>query len=146
MKAITLYQPYASAIAHGLKHFETRSWQTSYRGPLAIHAAKIQPGWCRSFESVEAARGRLSVKMIHGAVVCIADLVDVQPTTEVSRIVSDTERLYGDFAPGRWAWKLHHVRVLVEPVFVRGKQGLWSWPVDLKTLRLKKGPRCAPKY
>lgn len=40
MKALSLHQPWASAIALGLKHLETRSWATSYRGPLAIHAAR----------------------------------------------------------------------------------------------------------
>lgn len=39
MKAITIWQPWASLLACGAKQFETRSWATSYRGPLAIHAA-----------------------------------------------------------------------------------------------------------
>lgn len=38
MKALTIYQPWASLIALGAKTIETRSWRTSYRGPLAIHA------------------------------------------------------------------------------------------------------------
>lgn len=37
--AITLWQPWASLIAAGQKCYETRSWQRSYRGPLAIHSA-----------------------------------------------------------------------------------------------------------
>lgn len=40
MKAITIKQPWATLIALGEKKFETRSWQTKYRGPIAIHAAK----------------------------------------------------------------------------------------------------------
>lgn len=40
MKTISLWQPWASAIAYGAKRVETRSWKTDYRGPLAIHAAK----------------------------------------------------------------------------------------------------------
>ncbi len=42
MKAISLWQPWASAIGPHpeQKHLETRSWQTPYRGWLAIHAAK----------------------------------------------------------------------------------------------------------
>ena len=40
MKAITIWQPWASLLACGGKRFETRSWATSYRGPIAIHAAK----------------------------------------------------------------------------------------------------------
>lgn len=40
MKAITIWQPWASLLAMGIKQYETRSWATSYRGPIAIHAAK----------------------------------------------------------------------------------------------------------
>ena len=43
MKALTLHQPWASLIAIGAKKIETRSWATSYRGPLAIHAAVRKP-------------------------------------------------------------------------------------------------------
>lgn len=43
MKALTVHQPYASLIAIGAKRIETRSWSTSYRGPLAIHAAALTP-------------------------------------------------------------------------------------------------------
>ncbi len=41
MKAITIWQPWSSLLACGAKGFETRSWATSYRGPIAIHAAKL---------------------------------------------------------------------------------------------------------
>lgn len=40
MKVLTLTQPWATLVAIGAKKIETRSWSTSYRGPLAIHAAK----------------------------------------------------------------------------------------------------------
>lgn len=40
MRAVSLHQPWASAVALGAKRIETRSWSTKYRGPLAIHAAK----------------------------------------------------------------------------------------------------------
>lgn len=43
MKALSLHQPWASLVALGVKTIETRSWSTSYRGPLAIHAAKRTP-------------------------------------------------------------------------------------------------------
>ena len=42
MKALTIRQPWASLIAAGVKTIETRSWRTSYRGPLAIHAGKAK--------------------------------------------------------------------------------------------------------
>lgn len=40
--AITLWQPWASLVACGAKRWETRGWRTSYRGPLRIHAAKVE--------------------------------------------------------------------------------------------------------
>ena len=40
MKALTLTQPWATLAAIGAKKIETRNWSTSYRGSLAIHAAK----------------------------------------------------------------------------------------------------------
>lgn len=43
MKALTLWQPWATLVAIGAKRIETRSWQTAHRGPLAIHAAKELP-------------------------------------------------------------------------------------------------------
>lgn len=46
MKALTIRQPWASLIAHGVKTIETRSWSTEYRGPLAIHAGhRWDVGW-----------------------------------------------------------------------------------------------------
>lgn len=40
MKCISLWQPWASLMSIGAKKIETRSWTTSYRGWLAIHASK----------------------------------------------------------------------------------------------------------
>lgn len=39
MKVLTLTQPWATLVAIGAKKIETRSWTTTYRGPLLIHAA-----------------------------------------------------------------------------------------------------------
>lgn len=42
MKALSLWQPWATLIAIGAKQYETRGWSTPYRGPLIIHAAKTK--------------------------------------------------------------------------------------------------------
>lgn len=36
--ALTVFQPYAWLIVAGLKPIENRTWSTTYRGPLIIHA------------------------------------------------------------------------------------------------------------
>lgn len=38
-KVITIKQPWASLIAHGIKDIENRTWRTNYRGRVLIHAA-----------------------------------------------------------------------------------------------------------
>ncbi|HEY5988448.1 MAG TPA: hypothetical protein VIV12_19030 [Streptosporangiaceae bacterium] len=62
-----------------------RSWPTSYRGPLAIHAAKAFPGWacelCLTspfFEALTEGRGAVqALRLPRGKVVAVAELVDV---------------------------------------------------------------------
>ena len=40
MKVLSLQEPWASLIKENIKHIETRSWKTNYRGELFIHASK----------------------------------------------------------------------------------------------------------
>jgi len=40
MKAISIRQPWAWLIVNGYKDVENRTWRTSYRGPVLIHASK----------------------------------------------------------------------------------------------------------
>ncbi len=44
MRCLSIHQPWASLIAIGAKRVETRHWETRYRGPVAIHAAKTLRG------------------------------------------------------------------------------------------------------
>ena len=129
VKAITLTQPWASLVALGHKRVETRSWSTTYRGPLAIHAAKGFPRWAKAFASEEWALGRLRDPRIpRAAVVAICRLADVRRTEDVSPELSGLERHLGDYTPGRFAWFLEDIEPLAEPVPARGAQGLWEWP------------------
>ena len=134
MKALTLTQPYATAVALGIKRVETRSWRTNYRGELAIHAAIGFPRWARDFRMTELALGRGAARIPRGAVVAIVQLVDCRRVEEVAIEISQDdpqrwgiEHLYGDYSPGRWAWVLADVEPLAEPVCVKGALGLWEW-------------------
>jgi len=39
MKALSIKQPWASLIAHGVKDIENRTWKTNFRGRIYIHAS-----------------------------------------------------------------------------------------------------------
>ncbi|MCL4295756.1 MAG: ASCH domain-containing protein [Anaerolineae bacterium] len=132
MKSISLWQPWASLIALGAKQVETRSWQTNYRGPVAIHAAQRLGPDQRSLCSISPFRECLEVggfvradELPRGMFVAIAELVEIVPTEVIGGTLSEREAAFGDYAPGRFAWKLEKV----QPIHVwagRGQQGLWE--------------------
>lgn len=145
--AITLWQPWASAVALGLKRSETRGWETSYRGLLLIHAAKRWTSKERLFHRKSSLGISIMLDADNpdaiayactpplGCIVAVADLVECWPTTRPPSVtpnpipgLTDIERLFGDFAPGRFAWQLENVTRLAEPVRCEGKQGLWYPP------------------
>lgn len=132
MKMASLYQPYASAIPLGLKGWETRSWETKYRGPLGIHATQSFPRWARDFASAEWALGRLPAKLPMGAVVAVVDLIDCIPTIEAALFIGPIEKLYGDYSPGRFAWRLENIRGLTQPIPCKGLQKLWTPSPELE--------------
>ena len=137
MRALSLYQPWASLIALGLKKVETRSWGTAYRGDVAVHAAKR---WTRAerafaealseFSEFEALR-EADPGNVLGAVVCVARLAGcVRMTDGWIERQGVWEKMVGGFAPGRWGWILEDVRPLAAPVPMRGRQGLWTLSDD----------------
>ncbi len=143
MKAISLWQPWAHLIAIGAKEYETRSWTTAYRGPMAIHASvrwtvrmAIQCYEEPFFTILSQAGIRFPARctasslprlgFAFGAVIAIADLVDIVPTDELLETLDPRERAFGDFSHGRWAWEYANVRRLTQPVLAIGRQGLFN--------------------
>lgn len=112
MKAITLWQPHASLIAIKAKQIETRSWATSYRGPLAIHAAKTKRNiglfGKEPFISVLVEDGGYMLTTLpFGAIVATCTLSSVVTTTiALYGGLTDNEKAFGDYSPGRFAWIL----------------------------------------
>lgn len=129
MMAVSLWQPWASAIALGHKAIETRSWSTRYRGQIAIHAAKRFAAEERMFASVEHTLGRLPAQLPLGAIVAIAELTGVQPAHELA--AGPIEKIYGNYTPGRFGWCLESVRALLDPIPYKGKQGLFIIPDEI---------------
>ena len=131
LKAVSLWQPWASAIPLGWKGVETRHWKTAHRGEIAIHAAKRWTPAQAEFASVERALGRVPARLPFGAIVAIVSIVDVRPSEELELSVSAIERLYGNYEPGRFGWVLENVRPLREPVGCVGRQSIWTLPDEV---------------
>ena len=124
MKALSLTQPWATLVVTGAKRFETRSWTTTYRGPLLIHAAKGLRVGARRF-SIEAL-GKAPEEFVRGAIIGRVVLKNVYRTEELASTLTALERLYGDYTPGRWAWELEEAVRLAQPVPYRGALGLFE--------------------
>ena len=129
IRAISLHQPWATAIALGLKEFETRHWSTPYRGPLAICSA-LEWG-PKTRDTAKRLAELLDQPDLadppRGFVVALVDLADCLPMTyELVRQQSQVELVLGGWAPGRFAWRQANVRALAEPLPIKGRQGMWT--------------------
>jgi len=134
LKAISLWQPWASLIPLGLKHYETRSWKTNYRGKLLIcstaKSTKAQyQQYLKICNEVELPTWD-ETNFPHGQAIAICDLTDCIPMTpEFIAQQSQTEILCGDWQVGRYAWKLENIQPITESFAVKGKQGLFNIPL-----------------
>jgi hypothetical protein len=145
IKAISLMQPFATLIAIGAKGFETRGWSTMHRGRLAIHAsARISREFkdlcnLEPFKSVLKAAGYNHWRELPmGCVIATVSVKDCQRIKEwypASRQailqsgdkIAGNEFTFGDYTPGRCAWKLSDVAKFREPIPAVGKLSLWEW-------------------
>ncbi|MHA6484491.1 ASCH domain-containing protein [Paenibacillus sp. strain BS8-2] len=139
MKAITIHQPWATLIALGTKKYETRSWSTKHRGPIAIHAAKHLDLDAFRDERIRSALleyGYTSDSLPTGAIIATAVLSDCIKSVDTwtdgyilenGVYVYSPEYEYGDFTPGRYAWEMREVYELPKAIPAKGQQGLWNW-------------------
>lgn len=147
IKALTIWQPYCQFLVRGIKHFETRTWATKYRGPVAIHAA-ARPAFKGVIDSLrtlvkkaslpKALRqivyndGIVPVESIdlypRGSVVAIGRLVAChQITPKFLNKVSPIERILGNWHLGDYAWEFEDIIEIPQPIPAKGQQGLWTW-------------------
>lgn len=151
MKMISLTQPWATLMAISEKVIETRSWRTSYRGPLAIHAAKgwskferslldrdpFGPVLARAWPGKTRADIERLVDDARGHVVCVVDLVDIRKIDETifrrlphGVVAREHEAAFGNYTPGRWAWCTRLIGTC--KVEAAGHQGCRDVPVNLR--------------
>jgi hypothetical protein len=150
--AITLWQPWATLIALGLKRLETRSWSTSFRGRIAIHASKrstqAERMLCTQDDYIREALATAGLSyddLPRGAVVALSTIAGVAqmqegPTSWQGDVLNlrDTsqltaqERAFGLYDHGRYAWQLTETLALPKPQPCRGSQQIWKLPDVVK--------------
>lgn len=135
VKAITVWQPWATLLATGQKHNETRSWKTSYRGEILIHAAKTDHSGILLHIPMEELKHFQDAGVVNklptGAIIGKANLVDCFQIDEAYRRKlqreNPAELAFGDYTIGRYAWVMADAILFNKPIPAKGKQGLWNW-------------------
>lgn len=157
MKAIGLWQPWATLVAIGAKRIETRHWHAPLGllgERIAIHATKAGPPKYEERElylveehfaaALAPALGcgtdpeAIMRALPRGAIVCTAVLarcteITAARTAQLER-TQPAEFAFGDYTPGRFAWVLDDVRPVAPPMPVRGGQGFFEAPPELEEL------------
>lgn len=125
MKAVSIRQPWAWAIAYGHKTIETRTWSTDYRGPLLIvsslKADKKMLDWF-----VKETGQRIESQMEYGKAIAVAELTDCRLMTE-----ADQEAALCDIYPKAFSWVLENVRA-INPFPVTGQLGLYEVEYEME--------------
>ena len=117
MKALTIRQPWADAIAHQSKRVENRTWKNAYRGPFLIHAGAAHDPQAVIYGPRPDVRS---------AVLAIANIADCH--------WSDDGQCCGPWGEERvYHWTLTEVRALPHPIARKGRLGLWTAPDDIVT-------------
>ena len=137
MKALTIWQPWATLLAEKHKKIETRSWATSIRGAVAIHAGKKSIKEVKRLihpQSLDIICNRLYPFALErlpvGCVLAAGKLVDCKLINEeFIETLNPDELPLGDFTPGRYAWIFEEVKHFRSPIPAKGGQGFWYWKV-----------------
>lgn len=146
LRAITIWQPYASLVAYEIKPWEIRSRRTHYRGPVAIHAAKADTDNDPSIplDAWDALGDCIGGNApTCGAVVAVADLTDCLPIVEEDHDVHIEQpcvevRPTGATNAGLWLWIRGEDGDRAEDISDQLPYGYWTpgnWAWRLENVR-----------
>ncbi len=128
MKTLTIKQPWATLIIQGDKRFEFRSWKTSYRGDLLIHAGK---GIDK--EAMKRLKKYIPEDMPLGKIIGKVKLVDcikMSPEFKEMLLKENNEIYTKSSFQENYGWQVENVEVFNHPIPVKGQLSLWEYEVE----------------
>ena len=143
LRALSVQQPFATAIASWGKAVENQPGPTSHRGSIAIHAAS---NWNRGGESAKACldaydrhsgadEDRRLATRLRGRLDRRDQALFPRKAIIALALLTDCHQCNGSCSPwaaaGQWHWRLADVQPLPHPVPVQGQIGLWKLPADI---------------
>ena len=135
MKVLSLTEPCATLIKEKKKLVETRSWKTSYRGELYIHASstKIPKEWKDDIEFMNLVKDN---PLNFGNIICRCNLIDciymTKEYVEDKKKNNHQEYICGKYEEGRYAWILEDIKPLDNPIKAKGHLSIWNYEENEK--------------
>lgn len=103
MKALSIKEPWAGMILAGLKHIETRTWSTNYRGDLLLCASKKPKD------------------TLSGYAFAIVELHNCRKMS-----ITDEKLACCHIYDNAYSWDLRNIRPLKKLVPVKGRLGIFN--------------------
>ena len=134
-KALTIWQPYATLLVAGIKKYETRHWDTAYRGPVVItaglHWSKQQAELVENLKRKYPELTDLLSDLPTGEALGVVELKTIHQTDVLYIKDNPLEMFVGNFNGDRYAWEMVNQQPFQKPMKVKGRQGLWNWSLAL---------------
>lgn len=131
IKVLSIIEPWATLIKKKKKYIETRTWKTSYRGELYIHASKKKIK-VKDKQITELLELIPNIEMGYGKIISRCKLVDcIYIDENFKKEISKNKQEYlcGDFNIGRYAWILEEAVSLEKPIEAKGQLNIWNYEI-----------------
>jgi len=126
MKCLSIRQPWAWLVCVGAKTIENRSWATTYRGVIAIHAG----GYTKAVdELVSGGATKSAVKrglFSFGAIIGIVEIYNVLPICDSMR--------HDPWAEGPYCLMLQNAGLFSDPIPHKGRVNLSELPAEVSEM------------
>lgn len=131
LRALTIHGPWAWAIIAGHKRVENRSWSTSFRGRLAIHAGLSRASDVRATALFKDLGIDYPEEFPRGVLIGTVEVVDILPLEEYLAKFGDNP-VNRAMAFGPLCWVLKAPR-LQKPITCPGGLSLWKVAEKLRS-------------
>ena len=123
MKALTIKEPFVTAIIKGIKKYEFRTWKTNYRGKILIHAGLNTDKKRKKDFNI------YNLKYNNGKIIGEVTLTDCILVDEElnKKLYKENNIVYKNNHIGLYAWKLENPIFYKNSIEAKGKLGLWNY-------------------
>lgn len=153
MKALSIKQPWASLIVHGIKDIENRTWKTNFRGRIYVHASKIN---FKDFDVLMSLPDRqrkvfndfIKTNKFNSAIGCTiigeVDIIDCvinheSSWAEKTEVLSHDEEFgYPNYGKPIYNWVLANPVLYEKPIPAKGKLSFWEPDAQTKDSLIQK--------